>query len=110
VPLELALPAGEYVIQAVLTVKGEGKAGATADCSFMDGAPGITLGPSNNFSATVRPGAIASLVGTTTAAATEESGVDVFCEAAGAGTSFLIPAEAAHLTATKVGALHPPTP
>jgi Collagen triple helix repeat (20 copies) len=110
VPLELALPAGEYVIQAVLTVKGEGKAGATADCSFMEGAPGITLGPSNNFSATVRSGAIASLVGTTTAAVTEESGVDVFCEAAGAGTSFLIPAEAAHLTATKVGALHPPTP
>jgi hypothetical protein len=103
---ELALPAGEYVIQAVLTVKGEPKAGAAADCSFL--APGITLGPSNNFSASVRPGAIASLVGTTTATVTEESGVDVFCEAAGVGTSFLIPGEAAHLTATKVGALHPP--
>jgi Collagen triple helix repeat (20 copies) len=106
--LELTLPAGEYVIQAVLTVEGEGKAGATADCKFMAGAPGITLGPSNNFSASVRAGAIASLVGATTTAATEESGVDVFCEAAGAGTSFVIPGEAAHLTATKVGALHPP--
>jgi hypothetical protein len=110
VPLELALPEGEYVIQAVLTVKGEAKAGATADCSFMEGAPGITFGPSNNFSASVRPNAIASLVGTTTATVTEESGVDVFCEAAAAGTSFLLPGEAAHLTATKVGALHPPTP
>jgi Collagen triple helix repeat (20 copies) len=106
VPLELALPAGEYVIQAVLTVQAEAKAGATADCSFMEGAPGITLGPSNNFSASVRAGAIASLVGTTTAVATEDSEVDVFCEAAGAGTSFLIPGEAAHLTATKVGTLH----
>jgi Collagen triple helix repeat (20 copies) len=108
VPLQLALPEGEYVIQAVLTVEGEGKAGATAECKFMAGAPGISLGQSNNFSASVRAGAIASLVGTTTASATEESGVDVFCEAAGAGTSFLIPAEAAHLTATKVGALHQP--
>jgi hypothetical protein len=108
VPLELALPPGEYVIQAVLTVEGEDKAGARADCRFMAGASGITLGPSNNFSASVRAGAIASLVGTTTAAVTEESGVDVFCEAAGAGTSFMIPGEAAHLTATKVGALHPP--
>jgi hypothetical protein len=107
VPLELALPAGEYVIQAVLTVEGEGKAGATADCSFM-GAPGITLGPSNNFSASVRAGAIASLVGATTAAATEDSGVDVFCEAAAAETSFMIPGKGAHLTATKVRALHPP--
>lgn len=110
VPLELALPEGEYVIQAVLTVKGEAKAGATADCSFMEGAPGIMLGPSNNFSASVSPGAIASLVGTTTATVTEESGVDVFCEAAAAETSFLLPGKAAHLTATKVGALHPPTP
>jgi hypothetical protein len=110
VPLELALPEGEYVIQAVLTVEGEAKAGATADCSFMEGAPGISLGPSNNFSASVRPGAIASLVGTTTATVTEESGVDVFCEVATAGTSFLLPGKAAHLTATKVGALHPPTP
>jgi hypothetical protein len=110
VPLELALPDGEYVIQAVLTVKGEAKAGATADCSFMEGAPGIMFGPSNNFSASVRPGAIASLVGTTTATVTGESGVDVFCEAATAGTSFLLPGKAAHLTATKVGALHPPTP
>jgi hypothetical protein len=108
VPLELALPKGEYVIQAVLTVEGEGKAGATAECKFMAGDPGITFDPSNNFSASVRAGAIASLVGTTTAVATEESGVDVFCEAAGAGTSFLIPAESAHLTATKVGALHQP--
>jgi Collagen triple helix repeat (20 copies) len=108
VPLELALPKGEYVIQAVLTVEGEGRAGATADCTFMAGDPGITLGPSNNFSASVRAGAITSLVGATTAEATEESGVDVFCEAAGAGTAFLIPAEAAHLTATKVGALHQP--
>jgi hypothetical protein len=110
VPLELALPAGEYVILAVLTVEGESKAGATADCTFMpEDDPGIiTLGPSNSFSASVRAGAIASLVGTTTATVTEESGVDVFCEAAGAGTSFLIPGEAAHLTATKVGALHPP--
>jgi hypothetical protein len=106
VPLELALPEGEYVIQAVLTVEGEAKAGATADCSFMEGAPGITLGPSNNFRASVRASAITSLVGTTTAAATEDSGVDVFCEAAGAGTSFTIPGEAAHLTATKVGTLH----
>ncbi len=71
VPLELELPAGEYVIQAVLTVKGEAKAGATANCSFMEGEPGITLGPSNNFSASVRPGAIASLAGMTTAVATE---------------------------------------
>jgi hypothetical protein len=112
VPLELALPAGEYVIQAVLTVEGGGKEGATADCSFMPGAPGITLGPSNDFSASAGAGAFASLVGTTTAvvtaAATEESAVDVFCEAAVAGTSFVIPEEAAHLTATKVGALHPP--
>jgi hypothetical protein len=106
VPLELALPEGEYVIQAVLTIEGEAKAGATADCSFMEGAPGITLGPSNNFRASVRASAITSLVGTTTAAATEDSGVDVFCEAAGAGTSFTIPGEAAHLTATKVGTLH----
>jgi hypothetical protein len=106
VPLELALPAGEYVVQAVLTVQAEAKAGATADCSFMEGAPGITLGPSNNFSASVRAGAIASLVGMTTAVATEDSEVDVFCEAAGAGTSFQIPGEAAHLTATKVGTLH----
>jgi Collagen triple helix repeat (20 copies) len=112
VPLELALPPGEYVIQAVLTVEDEGKAGARADCRFIAAAPGITLGPSNNFSASVRAGAIASLVGTTTAAvtttATEESAVDVLCEAAGPGTSFVIPGEAAHLTATKVGALHPP--
>jgi hypothetical protein len=106
VPLELALPAGEYVVQAVLTVQAEAKAGATADCSFMEGAPGITLGPSNKFSASVRAGTIASLVGTTTAVATEDSEVDVFCEAAGAGTSFQIPGEAAHLTATKVGTLH----
>lgn len=107
VPLELALPPGEYVIQAVLTVEGEAKAGATADCKFMAGEPGITFGPSNEFRASVRAGATASLVGTTTAAAAEESGVDVFCEAAGAGTSFTIPGEAAHLTATKVGELHP---
>jgi Collagen triple helix repeat (20 copies) len=108
VPLELALPAGEYVVQAVLTVEGEGKEGATADCLFMAGAPGITLGSSNDFSATAGAGAFASLVGTTTATATEESAVDVFCEAAAADTSFVIPGKAAHLTATKVGALHTP--
>jgi hypothetical protein len=107
VPLELALPPGEYVVQAVLTIEGEAKAGATADCKFMAGEPGITFGPSNEFRASVRAGAVTSLVGTTTAAADEESGVDVFCEAAGAGTSFTIPGEAAHLTATKVGELHP---
>jgi hypothetical protein len=110
--LELALPAGEYVIQAVLTVKGGGEGGATADCWFMPGAPGITLGPSNDFSASAGAGALVSLVGTTTAvvtlAATEESAVDVFCEAAASGTSFVIPGKEAHLTATKVGALHPP--
>jgi hypothetical protein len=108
VPLELSLPAGQYVLQAVLTIEGEGTEGATADCSFTTGAPGITLGPSNEFRGGAGGGALASLVGTTTAAATEESKVDVLCEAAGKGTSFSIPAEAAHLTATKVGALHPP--
>jgi hypothetical protein len=65
--------------------------------------------PSIYFRATVAAGAVISLVGTTTATATEPSAVDLFCEAT-EQTSFVIPYEAAHLTATKVGALHPPTP
>jgi hypothetical protein len=106
---ELALPAGEYVFQAVLTVEAEEGQGTTADCSFMPGAPGIAVEPSIYFRATAAAGAVISLVGTTTATATEASAVDLFCEAT-EQTSFVIPYEAAHLTATKVGALHPPTP
>jgi hypothetical protein len=106
---ELALPAGEYVLQAVLTVEAEEGQGTTADCSFMPGAPGIAVEPSIYFRATAAAGAVISLVGTTTATATEASAVDLFCEAA-EQTSFVIPYEAAHLTATKVGALHPQTP
>jgi hypothetical protein len=106
---ELALPAGEYVMQAVLTVEAEEGQGTTADCSFMPGAPGIAVEPSIYFRATAAAGAVISLVGTTTAMATEASAIDLFCEAA-EQTSFVIPYEAAHLTATKVGALHPQTP
>jgi hypothetical protein len=106
---ELALPAGEYVFQAVLTVEAEQGQGTTADCSFMPGAPGIAVEPSIYFRATAAAGAVISLVGTTTATATEASAVDLFCEAT-EQTSFVIPYEAAHLTATKVGALHPQTP
>jgi hypothetical protein len=106
---ELALPAGEYVLQAVLTVEAEEGQGTTADCSFMPEGLGIAMGPSIYFRATAAAGAVISLVGTTTATATEASAVDLFCEAT-EQTSFVIPYEAAHLTATKVGALHPPTP
>ena len=91
--------------------KGEAKAGATADCSFMEGDPGITLGPSNDFRASVRCRRDSPpLSARPPPWPAKNRRVYVICEAAGAGTSFVIPAEAAHLTATKVGALHPPTP
>jgi hypothetical protein len=115
-PVEVRqLPAGEYVLQAVLTLQGVGGP-ALAECRFEGEGeeegeePGIDLGPSAPFRASVTEGAYASLIGTTTAVAREPSTVYVTCEAAEAETSFLIPAESGHLTVTKVGALHPPAP
>jgi hypothetical protein len=107
IPLELKnLPAGEYVLQAVLTVK-DSALPALAECEF-GGEGGITLGSSAPFLTNLTtPGEYASLAGMTTAVVTEPSTVSVTCEAAAALTSFLIPAESGHLTATKVGQLHP---
>jgi hypothetical protein len=111
IPLEIRnLPAGKYVLQAILTVQGTGKP-ALAECRFEgegpEGeSPGITLAPSEPFRATVTEGAYASLAGTTTAVVTEPSTVYLACEAPEAETSFVIPAESGHLTVTKVGALH----
>lgn len=108
VPLEVRnLPAGEYVLQAVFTVKGLGGP-ALAECRFEGEGPGITLEPSAPFRTSVTEGAYASLIGTTTALVSEQSTAYVTCEAAAEGTSFLIPAESGHLTATRVGMLHPP--
>ena len=115
-PVEVRqLPAGEYILQAVLTVQGLGGP-ALAECRFEGEGeeegeePGIDLGPLAPFRASVPEGAYASLIGTTTAVVREPSTVYVTCEAAKAETSFLIPAESGHLTVTKVGALHPPAP
>jgi Collagen triple helix repeat (20 copies) len=115
-PVEVRhLPAGEYTLEAVLTLQGLGGP-ALAECRFEGEGeeegeePGIDLGPAAPFRASVTEGAYASLIGTTTAVAREPSTVYVTCEAAEAETSFLIPAESGHLTVTKVGALHPPAP
>jgi hypothetical protein len=107
IPLEVKnLPAGEYVLQAVLTVKGSAVP-ALAECKF-GGEGGITLGSSDPFFTNLTtPGEYASLDGMTTAVVTEPSTVSVTCNAAAALTSFLIPAKSGHLTATKVGRLHP---
>lgn len=107
VPLEVtSLPAGEYVVQAALTVQGITEP-ALAECKFGKEGPGIALGSSDPFfTSLATPGGYASLGGMTTAVVTEPSTVFVTCEAAEADTSFLIPAESGHLTVTMVGALH----
>jgi collagen triple helix repeat protein len=107
VPLEVMdLPAGEYVLQAVLTVQGSGLP-ALAECEF-GGEGAIAFGSSAPFFTNLTiPGEYATLAGMTTAVVTEPSTVSVTCEAAAAVTSFLIPAESGHLTVTKVGHLHP---
>jgi hypothetical protein len=110
IPLEVKnLPAGEYVLQAALTVQG-GAAPALAECKFGGEGSGISIGTSESFRTNLTQGNYASLDGITTAVVTEPSAAYVACEAAEAETSFLIPAESGHLTATMVGRLHPPTP
>jgi hypothetical protein len=105
VPLELTLPVGQYVLQAVLTVRGN-TAAVTAKCSFEDGPKGLTLGPANAFQTTAPAANYGSLTGTTTAVVSEEARVGVSCEATEVGAVWMIPLGGAHLTATKVGALH----
>jgi hypothetical protein len=110
IPLEVKnLPAGEYVLQAALTVQG-GAGPALAECKFGGEGSGISIGTPEPFRTNLTEGNYASLVGMTTAVVTEPSAAYVACEAAGPEASFLIPAESGHLTATMVGALHPPTP
>jgi len=106
-PLELALPAGEYVLQAALTIEGKSGGDATAECAFKPGSAGIAFGPSNKFLAGVAASGFASLVGTTTATLSEDATIFVLCTAVEKEAAFVIPAKAGHLTATKVGALHP---
>jgi hypothetical protein len=108
IPLEVRnLQAGEYVLQSVLAVQGLGGP-ALAECRFEGEGPGITLEPSAPFRTSVTGGAYASLIGTTTALVTEPSSAYVTCKAPEIDTSFSIPAESGHLTATRVGMLHPP--
>jgi Collagen triple helix repeat (20 copies) len=106
-PLDVKdLEAGEYVLQATLTV--QGAAGpALAECRF-GGEGSITFAMSEPFRTDVAQASYASLAGTTTAVVTEPSVAYVTCVAAEAETNFLIPAESGHLTATRVGMLHPP--
>ncbi len=101
------LQVGEYTLQAAMTVEGI-VAPAVAECQFVGNA-GVAVGIAEPFSTNVTPGNYASLAGLGTAVVTEPGPVLVICETSVEGTNFVIPAETGHLTATKVGALHPPT-
>jgi len=106
IPVEVRnLPAGKYIVQAVFTLEGTAKP-AQAECKFEGEGP-VTLGSSDPFDATLTStGGFVSLTGMTTAVVTESSDIFVICEAGEVDTTFLIPPESGHLTATKVGALH----
>jgi len=104
-PLELTLPVGKYVLQAVLTVEGDFEA-VVAKCLFK-GESDASLGPANAFFADVTEKGSASLVGTTTAVVSEQpTKVFVMCEGPAGTGSYSIPPEGGHLTAMKVGELH----
>jgi hypothetical protein len=104
------LPAGEYVLQAAITLEGITDP-TIAECQFIGGGPGIAVGVAEPFSTNVAPGGFASLVGMGTAMATAEpSTVSVVCETPVEGTDFTIPPESGHLTVTKIGTLHPQSP
>ncbi|MCW2978414.1 MAG: collagen alpha-2(XI) chain-like [Solirubrobacterales bacterium] len=103
------VPAGEYVLQAAFSLEGV-VVPAIAECQFVAGGSEITVGTAAPFSTNVTTGDFASLAGMGTAVAAEPGNVYVICGTAVEGTNFIIPPESGHLTATMVGALHPPTP
>jgi hypothetical protein len=103
------IPAGEYVLQAAFSLEGV-VAPAIVECQFVAGGSAITVGTAEPFSTNVTPGDFASLASMGTAVAPEPGNVFVICGTAVEGTNFTIPPESGHLTATKVGTLHPSTP
>ncbi len=99
------IPAGEYVIQAALTVQGA-SGQSVVKCWFGAVGDGVMFDSLQPFETSVAFGHFASMTGMTSATISEPSTVYVSCETAPAGTEAVITGGGGHLTVTKVGALH----